>query len=134
MHVHTACIACTDGVDVWYPFACGFHRNMRLVLALLLGQLLSVLLCGTGVTSELLVTRHAIAVPTTQTFLTYVFLGAVYGVILAARSDFLGILKRNWWKYIILGVVDMEANYLVVLAYKYTNLTTVQVSNHVTIM
>lgn len=103
------------------------YRNLRLVLALLLGQWLSVLLCGTGVTSQLLVYRHSIAAPTTQTFLTYVFLGAIYGVAVAVRSDFLNILRHNWWKYIILGVVDVEANYLVVLAYKYTNLTTVQV-------
>ena len=111
---------------------------MRLILALLLGQLLSLLLCGTGVTSQLLVTKYSVSAPTTQAFITYVFLGLVYGVAVAVRGDFLTILKENWWKYIILGVVDMEANYLVVLAYKYTSLTTVQVRGsrdcHVTVM
>ena len=93
----------------------------------MLGQCLSLLLCGTGVTSQLLVSRQDIAAPTTQVFLAYVFLAAIYGVAVAIRSDFLTILRYNWWKYIILGVVDLEANYLIVLAYKYTNLTTVQV-------
>ncbi len=49
---------------------------------------------------------------------------------MAARKDFLTILRKNWWKYIILGVVDVEANYLIILAYKYTNLTTVQVQEY----
>lgn len=102
-------------------------RNTRLLIALFLGQFLSVLLCGTGVTSQLLVSRHDIAVPTTQTFISYVLLGGVYGVPVAVRSDFLSVLRRNWWRYILLGVVDMEANFLIVLAYKYTNLTSVQV-------
>ena len=100
----------------------------------MLGQFLSLLLCGTGVTSQLLVSRHDIEAPTSQTFITYVFLAAIFGVAVAIRSDFVTILRYNWWKYAILGVIDMEANYLVVLAYRYTNLTTVQVRDHVTIM
>lgn len=40
---------------------------------------------------------------------------------------FVTVLKYNWWKYIILGVMDVEANFLIVLAYRYTNLTSVQV-------
>lgn len=40
----------------------------------------------------------------------------------------LAILKRRWWKYMILGVIDIEANYLVIKAYQYTTLTSVQVS------
>lgn len=97
----------------------------------MLGQALSVLLCGTGVTSQLLVSWYSVSSPTTQTFLTYLLLGMVYGVVVATKSDFLSILRENWWKYIILGVVDVEANYLVVLAYKYTDLTTVQVKKNV---
>lgn len=103
-------------------------RNVRILITLILGQFLSFLLCGTGVTSQLLVTDYSVSVPTTQLFLVYIFLGAVYGVPVVVRSDFLTILRQNWWKYIILGVVDLEANYLVVLAYKYTNITVVQVS------
>ena len=47
---------------------------------------------------------------------------------LAPRSDFLSVLWKNWWKYAILGIIDVEANFLVILAYKYTNLTSIQVS------
>lgn len=40
---------------------------------------------------------------------------------------FLTVLRYNWWKYIILGVMDVEANYVLILAYRYTNLTSIQV-------
>ena len=39
------------------------------------------------------------------------------------------ILKNKWWKYLLLSLVDVEANYTVVKAYQYTTLTSIQVSN-----
>lgn len=36
------------------------------------------------------------------------------------------ILKQRWWKYIFLGLADVEANYTIVKAYQYTTLTSVQ--------
>ena len=100
----------------------------KLLVAVILGQFLSLLLCGTGVTSQLLETDFNIAVPTTQAFINYAILAAIFGVALAARSDFLSILWKNWWRYALLGFIDVEANYLVILAYKYTNLTSIQAS------
>lgn len=43
------------------------------------------------------------------------------------EENLLAILKRRWWKYMILGLIDIEANYLVIKAYQYTTLTSVQV-------
>ena len=105
-------------------FCCSYAR---LFAALVLGQFLSALLCGTGVSSQLLFNRYSIEVPTAQAFLNYILLGFIYGVPVAVRKDFCSILRKNWWKYIFLGLVDVEANFLIILAYKYTNLTTVQV-------
>ena len=101
------------------------HRH--LMAALVLGQLLSLLLCGTGVTSQLLEDRHSIAVPTSQAFINYALLAAVFGTTLATSENFIKTLKYNWWKYAILGMIDVEANFIIILAYKYTNLTSVQV-------
>ena len=102
----------------------------RLLIALILGQFLSSMLCGTGVTSALLEKRYFISVPTSQAFINYIFLGFIFGVWLAfSRKNFPTILKENWWKYAILGVLDVEANYMVILAYKYTTLTSIQVSS-----
>uniref|UniRef100_A0A8C0WJR5 Solute carrier family 35 member F2 n=1 Tax=Castor canadensis TaxID=51338 RepID=A0A8C0WJR5_CASCN len=41
-------------------------------------------------------------------------------------DNLLDILKRKWWKYVLLGLADVEANYLIVRAYQYTTLTSVQ--------
>lgn len=42
-------------------------------------------------------------------------------------DSFLQILKQRWWKYLFLGLADVEANYTIVKAYQYTTLTSVQV-------
>lgn len=99
----------------------------NLIFALIGGQILSILLCGTGVTSQALENFYNIAVPTTQLFLTYFVLAVIFGPVLAIRKKFLDIIKENWWKYLFLGLIDVEANFLVVLAYKYTTLTSIQV-------
>ena len=98
-----------------------------LLCSITLGQFLSLCLCGTGVTSELLEGKYDISVPTTQAFLNYVLLAMTFGVYLATKKKFLVILKYNWWKYLLLGAMDVEANYLFILAYKYTNMTSIQV-------
>ena len=41
-------------------------------------------------------------------------------------------MKKKWWKYILLGLADVEANYLIVRAYQYTTLTSVQVRSALT--
>ncbi|XP_012585284.1 PREDICTED: solute carrier family 35 member F2 isoform X2 [Condylura cristata] len=45
---------------------------------------------------------------------------------ISISDNLLYILKRKWWKYILLGIADVEANYLIVRAYQYTTLTSVQ--------
>lgn len=89
------------------------------------------MLCGTGLTSSLLEVRYSIAVPTSQAFINYILLGMVFGVWLAVKKNFPTILKKNWWKYVILGVIDVEGNYLIILAYKYTTLTSIQVTTYI---
>ncbi|XP_051908136.1 solute carrier family 35 member F1 isoform X2 [Hippocampus zosterae] len=42
------------------------------------------------------------------------------------EGNLLAILKQRWWKYMILGFIDIEANYLTLKAYQYTTLSSVQ--------
>lgn len=42
-------------------------------------------------------------------------------------QNIIQILKTKWWKYLIMGVADVEANYTVVKAYQFTSLTSIQV-------
>lgn len=37
------------------------------------------------------------------------------------------ILKNTWWKYLLLALVDVEANYFIIKAYQMTIVTTIQV-------
>ncbi|XP_058739202.1 uncharacterized protein LOC131611103 [Vicia villosa] len=91
------------------------------LIGLGLGQFLSLLITGTGFASSELA-KKGINAPTSQSFLNYVFLVIVYGSILLYRRK---PLKAKWYYYILLGLVDVEANFLVVKAYQYTSLTSV---------
>uniref|UniRef100_H2YA34 Solute carrier family 35 member F2 n=1 Tax=Ciona savignyi TaxID=51511 RepID=H2YA34_CIOSA len=98
---------------------------------ILFGQILSLLICGMATTSEFL-QQNQVSVPLMQSLLNYVMLGVVYTTMLAFRKDehgnnlLLETLKKHWWKYGLLAVVDVEANFMVILAYQYTSLTSVQ--------
>lgn len=94
------------------------------------GQLVSLWLCGTAVFSGLL-QQQGVQTPTAQSFLNYVLLCLVFTVMLACRQEVEGrhlgiILQKDGWKYAILALIDVEANYLVVKAYKYTTITSIQ--------
>ncbi|XP_047308762.1 solute carrier family 35 member F1-like [Impatiens glandulifera] len=93
----------------------------KTLLGLGLGQFLSLLITSTGFSSSELA-RRGIDAPTSQSFLNYVLLAIVYGSILLYRRK---ALKTRWYYYILLGLVDVEANFLVVKAYQYTSITSI---------
>lgn len=93
----------------------------KTVVGLLLGQFLSLLITSTGFSSSELA-RRGVNVPTSQSLANYVLLALVYGSILIYRRK---ALKAKWYYYILLGLVDVEANFLVVKAYQYTSITSV---------
>lgn len=98
----------------------GFWTKKTLV-GLGLGQFLSLLITSTGFSSSELA-RRGINAPTSQSFLNYVLLFLVYGGTLLYRRK---VLKAKFYYYILLAIVDVEANFLVVKAYQYTSLTSV---------
>ncbi|KAL5570432.1 hypothetical protein UlMin_027007 [Ulmus minor] len=91
------------------------------LIGLGLGQFLSLLITSTGFSSSEL-SKKGIDAPTSQSFLNYVLLAIVYGSIMLYRMK---PLKAKWYYYVILGLVDVEANFLVVKAYQYTSITSV---------
>ncbi|KAJ0021935.1 hypothetical protein NQD34_009425, partial [Periophthalmus magnuspinnatus] len=104
-----------------------FPRQLAKTLAM--GQGLAALICGTAITSQYLATDFHVDTPMLQSFLNYVLLCVTYTPILVCRQgdeNILQILKSKWWKYVLLALVDVEANYTVVKAYQYTTLTSVQ--------
>ncbi|XP_039268561.2 solute carrier family 35 member F1-like [Styela clava] len=112
----------------------GKHLISREVLVpLLYGQGLSLLICGTAVTSTYLVEDYNADIPCTQSFCNYFLLCIVYGLLLLRQKDENGnrvlfkTLKEFGWKYFLISVADVAANFLMVTAYQYTSLTSVQV-------
>ncbi|KAF7837144.1 solute carrier family 35 member F1-like [Senna tora] len=93
----------------------------KTLIGLGLGQFLSLLITSTGFASSELAKR-GINAPTSQSFLNYVLLAIIYGSILLYRRK---ALKAKWYYYVLLALVDVEANFLVVKAYQYTSLTSV---------
>ncbi|XP_074497164.1 solute carrier family 35 member F2-like [Sebastes fasciatus] len=101
----------------------------QLAKTLAMGQGLAVLICGTAMSSEYLATSFHVNTPMLQSFFNYALLCVTYTTMLLRRTgdgNILQILKRRWWKYLLLGLVDVEANYAVVKAYQYTTITSVQ--------
>ncbi|XP_055036796.2 solute carrier family 35 member F2 [Misgurnus anguillicaudatus] len=99
----------------------------QLFKTILMGQALSMLICGTAVTSQYL--SEDVATPMLQSFLNYTLLLLTYTLVLAFRkgeSNIFQILKRKWLNYLLVALTDVEANYTVVLAYQYTTLTSIQ--------
>ncbi|XP_074160439.1 solute carrier family 35 member F2 isoform X1 [Sminthopsis crassicaudata] len=102
-------------------------RNILKTIAL--GQMLSLCICGTAITSQYLADKYKVNTPMLQSFINYCLLFFIYTTMLAFRpgnENLLHILKGKWWKYIFLGLADVEANYIIVKAYQYTTLTSVQ--------
>lgn len=93
----------------------------KTVVGLGLGQFLSLLITSTGFSSSELA-RQGINAPTSQSFLNYVLLALTYGGYMLYRRK---PLKAKWYYYLVLGLVDVEGNFLVVKAYQYTSLTSV---------
>jgi len=106
----------------WRRFVSLWTR--RFVLSLLAGQIVSLCITCTNVTTEELTTGNWV-LPTTQTFFLYFSIFSIYTPYTIYQYGFGGWLKviyRDGWKYIILAACDVEGNYTVVKAYQYTNL------------
>jgi solute carrier family 35 protein F1/2 len=96
----------------------------RFMLSLLFGQIVSLCITCTNVTTEELNLRNW-QLPTTQTFFLYFSLFVTYTPYTIYRYGFNGwfkMLYKDSWKYILLAACDVEGNFLVVKAYQYTTL------------
>jgi len=72
------------------------------------------------------------SIPAFQTFFNYVLLNAVYTSITLYRYGFKKwgkLILKDGWRYFILAFMDVEGNYFVVLAYRYTTILSAQLIN-----
>ncbi|KAI8371490.1 solute carrier family 35 member SLC35F1/F2/F6 [Radiomyces spectabilis] len=102
-----------------------FLKDPKFLKVLFLGQLLSLCITGTNVTTTKLGNDYNFAAPTTQTFLVYACLALVYNSFAIYKRGIRGWLLQFWRRgiyYFILGLIDVEGNYFVVKSYQYTSL------------
>ncbi|PRW60646.1 solute carrier family 35 member F1-like [Chlorella sorokiniana] len=93
-------------------------------------ELLALLIAGTAVCSTLLA-REGVSAPTLQSSLNYFLLGVVYTAVHIRSNGFRW--KCRWWAYAVLALLDVEANACLVLAYRFTSLTSVTLLDSFTI-
>jgi solute carrier family 35 protein F1/2 len=110
----------------WQSFIKRFKSlwTRSFTLSLLAGQLVSLCITCTTVTTTELVMRNWV-LPTTQTFFLYLSLFLIYTPYTMYQYGFKGWAKmvlRDGWRYFILASCDVEGNFLVVKAYDYTDL------------
>ena len=94
--------------------------------AILLGQLLALIIATTASSSTALA-RSGISFPALQSSLNYFLLAVVYTIVrLKKNGNALNLsIALPWWQYAAIAFLDVEANFLVVLSFRYTSLTSV---------
>lgn len=67
-----------------------------------------------------------------QSVFNYVLLSLVFIPIWLIKNKYnkrvKEVFKKEWWKYFLVSLADVEANYFMVKAYSLTLVTTIQVS------
>ena len=90
------------------------------------GQVLAALYLGTGVFSELLL-GIGVATPVFQNVWVYFTLMLLYSGKICYRVK-RGNMRIHWkegWKYLLASLTDSQSNFLVILSYQFTSLTSV---------
>jgi solute carrier family 35 protein F1/2 len=103
-----------DEKEAETPIDAAFPPLKQQLLGIALGQVLSILITGTGVFSQLLAINYDVKVPTAQSFLNYLFLSLYSFKLLYSLGfhQFWLILKKHSYYYLPLSLIDVEANYL----------------------
>ncbi|KAJ8922058.1 hypothetical protein NQ315_008699 [Exocentrus adspersus] len=96
---------------------------------IILGQFLSLVLCALNTLSHHISFSATSVLPTGQSFPHYMFLCAIYTSWLAFRrgdKGLISIIKARGWRYLLLCLIDVEANTLLSTAHQFTTLTSIQ--------
>lgn len=100
-------------------------------LVMVLGQVLSICITSTNTFSSLLAGQHT-SIPAFQAFFNYVLLNIVYTSYTLYKYGFRKwgkLVLKDGWRFFILAFMDVEGNYFIVLAYRYTTILSAQLIN-----
>lgn len=121
-------------------FLCVWTRNKLIIINLfrslwrviILGQILSCLLCGLTYLTHYISRDILLHIPTGQNYLHYMLLCAVFTTILACRKGEKGLIsvaKSRGYRYILIGFIDVQAKTLMATAHQFTTLSSIHVSS-----
>ncbi|BCR95292.1 uncharacterized protein AKAW2_20232S [Aspergillus luchuensis] len=105
-------------------------------LVLILGQIIALADISSSTFSSLL-SNAGNSIPAFQTLWNYILLNLVYTSITIYKYGFkkwFRMLYRDCWRYFILSFLDVEGNYFMVLAYRYTSLLSAELFSFWTII
>jgi solute carrier family 35 protein F1/2 len=108
-----------------------YFKTKEFYIILILGQVLAITNTATSTFSTLL-SNDGTSIPAFQTFFNYVLLNIIFTTYSFYRYGFKGWARMVWyrgWKYFILAFCDVEGNYFIVLAYRYTTMLSAQLIN-----
>ncbi|PVI05033.1 DUF914-domain-containing protein [Periconia macrospinosa] len=111
----------------WFAYV----KTKQFWVALVLGQVLAICITSTNTLSQLL-SFEGTSIPAFQTFFNYVLLNIVYTSYTLYKYGFKNwgrMVLKDGWRFIILSFFDVEGNYFVVLAYRYTTILSAQLIN-----
>jgi len=113
-----------------------YLRTRDFWIVLLLTQIIALAQTGTNTLTSLINARGT-SIPAFQTFFNYVLLNVVYTSFTIYKYGFAKWTKmvvKDGWRFFILAFLDVEGNYFIVLAYKYTNLLSAQLFSFWTVI
>ncbi|KAF9894074.1 hypothetical protein FE257_009047 [Aspergillus nanangensis] len=108
-----------------------YFRTKEFYIILVLGQILAITNTATSTFSTLL-NEEKTSIPAFQTFFNYVLLNLIftpYTIYHYGIKGWFRMVFSHGWKYIILAFCDVEGNYFIVLAYRYTTMLSAQLIN-----
>ncbi|KAF2277980.1 DUF914-domain-containing protein [Westerdykella ornata] len=108
-----------------------YMKTKQFWVVLVLGQVLAICITSTNTLSTLL-SMEGTSIPAFQSFFNYVLLNLVYTTYTLYQYGFkrwTRIVFRDGWRFFILAFCDVEGNYFVVLAYRYTTILSAQLIN-----
>ncbi|KZM22260.1 uncharacterized protein EKO05_0011332 [Ascochyta rabiei] len=111
----------------WFQYI----KTKQFWLTMLLGQVLAICITSTNTLSSLLA-NEGTSIPAFQTFFNYVLLNLVYTSYTIYQYGFkrwVRLVVFDGWRFLILAFLDVEGNYFVVLAYRYTTILSAQLIN-----
>ncbi|CAB0042637.1 unnamed protein product [Trichogramma brassicae] len=104
--------------------------------AIIIGQFLSLVLCFMTLLNHQINTAYQINLPTAQNLPHYVMMLLVYTTWMSCRgagNGLFSVLRARGWRYLLLALIDVEANTLIAASHQFTSLASVQLLDCVAI-